>query len=350
MKQKKRVLQGMRPTGTLHLGNYFGTAKGMLALQEDPDYETYYMVADLHGITTPFDPEKININSRSVIVDYLSVGLDPNKSAIFIQSDLADLHTQLAFYFSAVVTVARMQHLPTFKEKVKQYPNNATMALLNYPVLMAADILIYKAEMVPVGLDQEPHMEITREIARKMNSEYNTDFPEPQRFKSKGEYVPSLLGEGKMSKSVEGSYINLIDDLETIREKLAKVPTDSGRGYIKNGFYISQTAVPRGVGIVAESGGLKTLMYFIELFEGKEKREEYEKKYVGEGIRYKELKDNLAEAIYKDLEPIREKRKELEAKPEYVDEVIRIGGEKARKLAQITINEVKEKMGLRGGL
>jgi len=330
---KKRVLQGMRPTGTLHLGNYLGTAKGMLALQADPDYETYYMVADLHGITTPFDPRKIRANARSVIVDYLSVGLDPHKSAIFIQSDLADLHAQLAFYFSAVVTVARMQHLPTFKEKVKQYPEHVTMALLNYPVLMAADILLYKASMVPVGLDQEPHMEITREIARKMNEEYGTDFPEPQSLKSKGRYIPSLLGEGKMSKSVEGSYINLTDDLETIKKKLAQTPTDSGQG----------KAVPT-------NGGVANLLTFVELFQGQDKRAVYEKKYLGEGIRYKELKDSLAEAIYKELAPIREKRKELEAKPEYVSQVIKDGAERARKIAQKTIDEVKEKMGLKGGL
>lgn len=330
---KKRVLQGMRPTGRLHLGNYFGTAKGMVALQEDPDYETYYMVADLHGITTPFDSKRIYLDALSVVTDYLACGLDPVKSAIFLQSQLADLHTQLAFYFSSVVTVARMQHLPTFKEKVKQHPDNVTMALLNYPVLMAADILIYKASMVPVGLDQEPHMEITREIARKMNELYGIDFPEPQSLQSKTRYVPSLLGEGKMSKSVEGSYINLTDDLEMIKQKLAQTPTDSGQG----------KAMPT-------SGGVANLLTFVELFQGAEKRSEYEKKYLGEGLRYKDLKDSLAEAIYQELEPIREKRKELEAKPDYVAQVIQDGAARARKLAQTTIDEVKTKMGLKGGL
>lgn len=333
MKNIKRVLQGMRPTGRLHLGNYFGTAKGMLALQADPAYETYYMVADLHGITTPFDSRKIYSDALSVVTDYLACGLDPYKSAIFLQSQLADLHTQLAFYFSSVVSVARMQHLPTFKEKVKQHPDNVTMALLNYPVLMAADILLYKASMVPVGLDQEPHMEITREIARKMNELYSTDFPEPQSLQSKTRYIPSLLGEGKMSKSIEGSYINLTDDLDTIKKKLAATPTDSGKG----------KAVPT-------SGGVANLLTFVELFQGADKRAEYEKKYLGEGIRYSELKIGLAEAIFAELKPIREKRKELEAKPEYVKRVIADGASRARILAQKTINEVKEKMGLRGGL
>ena len=220
----------MRPSGKLHLGNYLGGAKGMLALQGSPDYKTLYMVADLHAITTPYDKSKLRGEVREVVLDYLAIGLDPNKSAIFIQSDLADLHAQLAYYLSTVVTIARMQHLPTYKEKVKEFPNVGTMALLNYPVLMAADILIYQAHLVPVGIDQEPHLEITREIARKMNSQYGTHFPEPQRFATKGEYVPSLTGEGKMSKSVEGSCINLTDNLKTIKAKLAKVPTDGGQG------------------------------------------------------------------------------------------------------------------------
>lgn len=326
---KKRVLQGMRPTGKLHLGNYLGTAKGMLALQENPEYGTYYMVADLHGITTPFDPKEIRSNTKSVMIDYLSVGLDPEKSALFIQSDLADLHTQLAFYFSSVVNVARMQHLPTFKDKVKQYPKSVTMALLNYPVLMAADILLYKASLVPVGIDQEPHLEVAREIARKMNEKYGTDFPEPKRFATKGEYVPSLAGEGKMSKSIEGSYINLVDDLETIKNRLASAPTDSGKG----------DKVP-------EVGGVANLLKFVELFEGEEKRKKYEKDYIKDGIRYGKLKAELAEAIFNELKPIQERRKIYENDPSLVDRIISEGAEKARKIAKETIKEVKEKMGL----
>ncbi len=330
MKNKvNRVLQGMRPTGKLHLGNYLGTAKGMLLLQEDPDFETLYMVADLHGITTPFNPKTINSDAKSVIVDYLAVGLDPDKSAIFMQSELADLHTQLAFYFSAVVSVARMQHLPTFKEKIKQHPENVTMALLNYPILMAADILLYKASMVPVGLDQEPHMEVTREIARKMNDIYGLDFPEPQRLKSKGEYIPSLLGEGKMSKSVEGSYISLTDDLEIIQKKLAGAPTDSGRG----------DSVPK-------EGGVANLLKFIELFEGVEKRKDYELKYVNEGLRYGDLKSELSEAIYEELKPIQERRKIYENDPSLVNRILKDGADKARIVAEGTVKEVKEKMGL----
>lgn len=317
----------------MHLGNYLGAVKGMLELQNNPDYETFYMVADVHTITTPYDVEELRKNRREVIIDYLAAGLDPEKSVIFQQSEVNE-HIELAFYLSSVTTIAKMQHLPTFKEKMKQYPHASTMALLNYPVLMASDILIYKAELVPVGIDQEPHLEVAREIARRMNQDYGTDFPEPKRFKDKslpagrqGEYIPSLTGEGKMSKSVEGSYINLTDDLETIKSKIAKIPTDSGQG--------SEIV-----------GGVKTLMEFIELFEGKDRREALERQYKTTGVRYSEIKEQLSEAIFNELEPIQKKRVELEANSEYIDRVIREGNQKARGVARKTVQEVKEKMGL----
>jgi tryptophanyl-tRNA synthetase len=324
---KKRVFSGTRATGKLHLGNYLGAVKGYLELQNDPSYETIYMVMDLHAVTTPYDKEKLAENTRNVIMDYLACGLDPEKSIISAQSLIPE-HTYLANVLASEISVARMQHLPTFKEKVAQHPDNVTMALLNYPVLMAADILLYKANLVPVGIDQEPHLEVAREIARKMNQKYGTDFPEPKRFATKGEYIPSLSGEGKMSKSVEGSFINLTDDLETIVKKLSGAPTDSGKG----------DRVP-------EKGGVANLLKFVELFEGLEKRKKYESMYLGEGIRYGDLKKDLAEAIYKELEPIQEKRKIYEADSSLVDKIIKEGAEKASKIAKETIAEVKEKMG-----
>lgn len=326
---KKRVLSGMRPTGRLHLGNYLGAVKGMLELQNNSEYETLFCSVDMHAITTPYDKSSLHQSAKNMIMDYLSCGLDPEKSVIFLQSDLGDLHAELAFYFSSIVTIAKMQHLPTFKDKVKQYPQAATMALLNYPLLMAADILVYKAELVPVGIDQEPHLEVAREIARIMNQKYGMDFPEPKRFATKGEYVPSLTGEGKMSKSVEGSYIELTDDLETIKKRLAKVPTDSGKG----------KSVPA-------NGGVANLLKMVELFEGEAKRKEYESLYAGSGIRYGDLKQDLAVAIDKELEPIRVKRKEMESDLKYVDEVIKQGAAKARAIGRKTVDEVKERMGL----
>lgn len=340
----KRVLSGIRATGRLHLGNYLGAVKGMLALQDNPEYETFYMVADAHTITTPYQVEELRKNRREVVLDYLAAGLDPEKSVIFQQAEVGE-HFELAFYFSSISTIAKMQHLPTFKDKVKQYPEHATMALLNYPVLMAADILLYMATSVPVGIDQEPHLEVSREIARRMNQEYGTNFPEPQRFATAGEYVPSLAGEGKMSKSIEGSYINLTDDLQMIQKRLAAAPTDSGKGVITDDS--SSKLKKRYTDQAGEvSPGVASLLSFVELFEGAAKRAEYEALYTSSGIRYGQLKQELAEAIFSQLRPIQERRLELEANPEYINSVIVDGAEKARQVAQQTLREVKEKMGL----
>lgn len=339
---KKRVLSGIRATGRLHLGNYLGAVKGMLELQENSEYETYYMVADVHTITTPYSVEELRKNRREVILDYLAAGLDPEKSVIFQQSEVAE-HLELSFLFSSVVTIAKMQHLPTFKDKVKQYPEHATMALLNYPLLMSADILVYKAGLVPVGLDQEPHLEVAREIARRMNQDYGTDFPEPKRFATKGEYVPSLSGEGKMSKSVEGSYINLTDSLDQIKKALARVTTDSGKGTVRKKEGVKEYYYEDEFGKLSE--GVAALLKFVELFQGVEKRKEYEALYEADGIRYGDLKNSLAEAIFAELEPIQKKRAELEANPELVDRIIAEGNEKARIVASEVVAEVKQKMG-----
>ncbi len=340
-----RVLSGIRATGRLHLGNYLGAVKGMLALQnsEEREQETFYMVADLHTLTTPYDKRSLKQSVRDIIIDYLAAGLDPELSTIFIQSQVVE-HLEMAYLFSTVTTVAKMQHITTFKDKVKQHPEGVTMALLNYPVLMAADILIYKAGLVPVGIDQEPHIEVTREIARRMNQDFGTDFPEPKRFATKGEYVPSLTGEGKMSKSVEGSYINLTDSLEDIKKALARVVTDSGRGIVHKKEGLKEYYYEDEFGKLSE--GVGALLKFVELFQGVEKRKEYEAQYENEGIRYGDLKNSLADAIFAELEPIQKKRAELEADPEYVDKVIAEGAEKARKVARETLDEVKQKMGL----
>jgi len=328
---KKKVYGGIRATGRLHLGNYFGAVKGMLDLQEE--YDCIFSVVDLHAITTPYDPKTLADSTRSVILDYLAAGLDPEKCLLEVQS-LVPEHMELAYYLGTVFPVSRLEDLPTYKDKKAQHPKYVNMGLLYYPVLMAADVLLYKGELVPVGIDQEPHLEVMREIARKFNSMFpsassgQVTFPEPQRFKTKEEYVPSILGEGKMSKSVEGSYINLTDDLETIKGKLAKVPTDSGTGSLEH-----------------TSGGVKSLLQFVEMFEGQDRRLAYEKAYEGQGIRYSELKDSLARAMFEALKPIQEKRREYEENPEKVDEILRVHAQRCREEAQKTVREVKEKMG-----
>lgn len=325
-RRRRRVFSGTRATGRLHLGNYLGAVKGFLELQEKPELDCIFMAVDVHTITTPYDNKTLKNSTREIILDYLACGLDPEKVIVTVQS-LVPEHTELAFLFSSIMSVARMQHLPTFKDKVKQHPDNVTMALLNYPILMAADILIYNASLVPVGIDQEPHLEVAREIARKMNDIYGTKFPEPVRFATSGEYVPSLAGEGKMSKSVEGSYINLGDSLEVIRKKVRTIPTSTVVGG-------------------EMTMGTKSLFKFAELFLKKERIVELLSSYDSGILQYGKMKDELSDAIYKELKPIQEKRKELEHKTSYVNEVIKNGAEKARMIASETIREVKEKMGL----
>lgn len=321
---KKRVLSGIRASGTLHLGNYLGAVKGMIELQNNPDYETFYMVADGHAITTPFSSEELKIARREVFIDYLACGLDPEKSIIFFQSDIPE-HFQLAFIFSSLTTIARMLHLPTYKEKVKQYPQSNTMALLNYPILMAADIILYKAESVPVGVDQEPHLEVAREIVKKMNQYYGTNLPEPKRFATKGEYIPSLKGEGKMSKSVEGSYINITDSLDEIRRKIRSVPT----------------AAKAGGDII---GGIRVLFQLLDIFLPQE-MEYFKKKFHQGDLQFVQLKDALADAIYKELRPIQEKRKEILINSNWLERIIDEGKIKAQAVARQTLEEVKRKVG-----
>jgi tryptophanyl-tRNA synthetase len=326
--EKKRVLSGIRASGRLHLGNYLGMVKGMLELQESEEFEPFFMVADLHAMTTPFKPGELKKDVREVVLDYLAAGLDPNKASVFVQSHVRE-HVELSYLFATQVSIARLSHLPTYKERVKQFPENNTLALLYYPVLMAADILLYKTELLPVGDDQLPHLEVTREIARKMNEKFGTDFPEPDQIKTSGHYVPSLTGEGKMSKSVPGSYINLTDSLDEIKDKFAKTPTDSGKG----------ESIPK-------EGGVASLLALVELFQGLEQKNGYEKMYQDSGIKYQVLKSELAKAIYKELGLIQKRRRELENDEFYVENALKEGAEKARAIAGKTLKEVKEKMGL----
>lgn len=326
---KKRVFAGMRPTSRLHVGNYLGVAKGMIALQEKADFDCIYGVVDLHAITTPYDPKTLQSDIHSVVLDYLGSGLDPKKCHLVVQSQLRSEHLELAYYFGTIYQVARLEDLPTYKEKKAQHPDYVNMGLLYYPVLMAADILIYKAVSVPIGKDQEPHLEVTREIARKFNSMFGETFPEPQSYKTPAQYVPSLLGEGKMSKSVEGSYIALTDDLETIKSKLAKATTDSGKG----------EKFP-------ETGPAANLVTFVELFEGHDRAMQYREMYKVSGIKYQDLKAELADTIYQELQPIQEKRKYYEEHPDEVNKILEEGRVYAKSIADETLEEVRQKMGL----
>ncbi len=324
--EKKKVYSGIRATGRLHLGNYFGAVKGMLDLQDQ--YDCVFSVVDLHAITTPYDPKTLAQNVKDVLLDFLAAGLDPEKCLIEIQSKVPE-HTELAYLLGTIYPVSRLEDLPTYKDKKVQYPKYVNMGLLYYPVLMAADILLYKADLVPTGIDQEPHLEVTREIARKFNQMFGDTFPETQRFATKGEYVPSLTGEGKMSKTVEGSSIFLADDLEEIKRKLAAVPTDSG---------ILGGEVP-------SRGGVASLFALLKLANRDDLNTKYAQDYMGKTIRYSEMKSDISEAIFEILKPIQTKRAEIE-KSFDLDGMIKKHTEICRGVATQTLAEVKQKMGL----
>lgn len=324
---KKKVYSGVRATGRLHLGNYFGAVKGMQKLQEE--YDCVFSVVDLHAMTTPYDPKVLKDSVRNVILDYLAAGLDPEKCLIEIQSQIPQ-HTELSFLLSTVYPLAQLEDLPTFKEKKAQHPKYVNVGLLYYPVLMAADILLYKAELIPVGIDQEPHLEVAREIARKFNGMFGETFPEPVRFKTSGEYIPSLAGTGKMSKSVEGSYITLGDDLETIRKRIAAAPTDSG---------VLGGSIP-------EEGGVANLFKMLRLFASGDVHHRFVEEYREGKIRYSEMKKVLVDAIYEEIKPIQEKRKYFENNPKIVDAILEKSKAACLQIAEETMTEVKGKMGL----
>ena len=323
----KRVYSGIRATGRLHLGNYFGAVKGMLALQDN--YDCIFSVVDLHTITVPYDPSTLQNAVREIIIDYLAAGLDPKKCKLEIQS-MVPQHTELAYLLSTIYPVSRLEDLPTYKDKKAQYPKYINMGLLYYPVLMAADVLLYKGELVPVGIDQEPHLEVMREVARKFNLMFGQTFPEPQRFKTEGEYVPSLSGGGKMSKSVSGSYINLTDDLAIIKKRLAAAPTDSGT--------IG--------GELPKTGGIANLFTFLKLLKLDKEYTKFKQDYKTKKIRYAKLKEVLAQEIFKELLPFQERRKELLENPKLVDSIIEEGQKKCMQLAEQTMKEVRQRMGL----
>lgn len=330
MMMKKRVFSGLRPTGNLHLGNYLGMVKGALELQNKAGFDCIYSVVDLHGITTSFEPKSYQKQIKELVLDLLGAGLDPKKCHLMVQSQVPE-HIELAYLLGTIYPVSRLEDLPTYKDKKLENPDYINMGLLYYPVLMAADIMIYKADTVPVGKDQVPHIEVTREFARIFNRMFGEIFPEPKEYLLEGAYVPSLKGEGKMSKSVEGSYILLTDDLPTIKKRLAEAPTDIGFG----------REVPK-------EGGVANLLALVRLFEGDGAYEGYVGEYLGRGIKYSELKAKLAEAIYRELEPIQEKRKYFEARPKLVKEILEEGREYCAEIAGETLREVKEKMGLAG--
>ncbi len=325
--EKIRILSGMRPTGPLHLGHLHGVLKNWLKLQEE--YECFYFIADWHALTTEYEsPQKISEFSKELFLEWLSVGLSPEKSIIFLQSAIKE-HAELYLIFSMFTPVAWLERNPTYKDMLQNLKNKdlATYGFLGYPVLQAADILIYKAKKVPVGLDQVPHLELTREIARRFNYIYQVDyFPEPEALLSEVPKIPGIDGR-KMSKSY-GNAIFLNDPPEVIRKKVMSYVTDTQR---------PKKSDP------GDPENRCVAFNLIKLYFTKEEKEEIIRDCKNAILGCVECKRRLADKILKTLEPIWEKRKEIEKKD--WKEMLYTGIKKAREIARQTLEEVNSILG-----
>ncbi|MBZ0198396.1 MAG: tryptophan--tRNA ligase [Ignavibacteriaceae bacterium] len=321
---KKRILSGMRPTGKLHIGHYVGALENWVKLQEQ--YENFHLIADYHVLTTSLNTDDIYLNSTEMLIDWLAAGLDPVKSPMFRQSKVKE-HTELHLIFSMLITVNRLERNPTVKEQARDLNiDNIIYGHLGYPVLQTADILLYKGNAVPVGEDQVPHIEISREIARKFNNQYGNVFPEPEPLLTNFARLAGLDGSSKMSKSL-GNTILLSDDPETVKARMKKAVTDPKK--IRKG----------------DPGHPEICLVF-----------SYHKKFnsaevptIEAGCRSGALgcfdcKMICSAKISQFIEPIREKRQYYEARPDEVKQILFDGEERARTAAKATMEEVREKM------
>jgi tryptophanyl-tRNA synthetase len=327
------VLSGIRPTGNLHMGNYFGAVRNFIKMQHE--YNCYFFIADLHSLTTHPTPQDLHGNVRKILAEYLACGIDPNAATIYVQSDVPEI-SELYLLMNMNAYVGELQRTTTFKEKIRSQPENVNAGLLTYPVLMATDILIHRANKVPVGKDQKPHLEITAKYARRFNQLYKVDyFPEPEAFNFGKDLVkiPGLDGSGKMGKS-EGNGIYLVDDEKVIRKKVMSAVTDSG-------------AVDANDPNPAMSEGVKNLFSIMKVVSEADVYKHYHKEYES-GVRmYGNLKKQLAEDIVKFVSPIREKYDAIYNDNDYLRNVVSLGAEKARESASKTLKDVKEIIGFR---
>jgi tryptophanyl-tRNA synthetase len=322
---RRRIFSGARPTGRQHIGNYLGALQNWVKLQDE--YECIYCIVDIHALTSLEDTKQLRDNIHEMILDWLAVGLDPEKSILFVQShvpQVMELHTLL----SMIIPLGWLLRVPTFKEKVKLQPHNVNYGLVGYPVLMTSDIVLYKAEVIPVGEDQLPHLELSREIARRFNSLFGYTFPEPQGKLTSYPMVVGLDGKDKMSKQA-GNDIELALTPEKTRKKIMTAFTDPARRYRTDAGHPEVCNV------------YKLMTYFDRLITGD----------IAGQCRQAEIgcvdcKIMLAEAINSELKPIREKRAELASDPKHIIDIFNDGAAKARTIARKTLKEVKKNMGL----
>ncbi len=328
-KTRKRILTGDRPTGKLHVGNYVGTLANRVKLQDD--YETFLLVADHHMLTTKLDGlGQIEQNIRDDVIDNLAVGVDPEKVNYFLQSLVPQI-PELHLYFSMLVSVPRVQRIPTLKDQLRDHGlAQPTYGLLGYPVLQAADILIVKGDLVPVGRDQESHVELTREIARRFNELFAPVFPVPESLIPEMGLLPGIDGRDKMGKSLDNA-IFLSDDAKTVELKVKRMYTDPNR---------VRADVPGRV------EGNPVFVYHDAFNPDKAEVDDLKARYREGKVSDVEVKRSLLGALERFLAPIRERRAELAAKPKLVDEILAAGSERARREAATTLHEVREAMRL----
>lgn len=327
---KKRILTGDRPTGKLHLGHYIGSLKNRVKLQDE--YECFFIIADLHTLTThPENTKDLKDNIHQLVLDYLSVGIDPEKATIYVQSMIPE-NEELATIFSNLVTVPRLQRLPTIKDVMRDlHIQTPSLGLLEYPVLQSADILMVRANLVPVGKDQASHIEITREISREFNRIYGDTLPIPEVLIPKDiGILPGIDGKAKMSKSV-GNVINLSDNSETVKKKVMKMFTDPMRIHGDEPGDTKENPVFIYLRAFAADNHKKIL-------------DDLTARYEKGTVKDVEVKEFLVSVLEKFLEPIRKRRAEFEKKPEVVEKILKEGTMEARKEAQNTLREIKQAM------
>jgi tryptophanyl-tRNA synthetase len=327
---KNIVMSGIRPTGFLHLGNYFGAVRNYVRMQNE--FECYFMVADLHSLTTHPDTKELKENVFRVLSENIACGLDPDKAALYCQSHVHET-AELFLYLTMLAYKGELEKTTTFKDKVRLQPDNINAGLLTYPVLQTADIILHRATYVPVGKDQEQHLEMARNFVNRFNHRYGEVFPEPQAFNYGDELikVPSLDGTGKMSKSEnQNATLYLSDSDEQIRKKVMKTKTDNG------------PVEPNS----AKPDYIENIFLLMKLVSTADVVEKFEADYNNCTIRYGDMKKQLAEDMVKFISPVREKAENIRNNPAYLKEVMEKGAEKARKSAKATIEIVREVMGL----
>src|ERR687885_1976788 len=329
MQERQRVLSGIQPSGVPHLGTYLGALKNWVSLQED--YESYFCIVDLHALTVPQDPKVLRANIRQMAAVYLAVGLDPERTAIFRQSRVS-AHAELAWLLNCIAKVGELSRMTQFKDKAQRGgAEAASVGLYDYPVLQAADILLYGTHLVPVGEDQRQHLELSRTLARRFNGLYGETFvvPEPMILDIGARVMALDEPTQKMSKSspTPAGYVALLDEPDTIRRKIRRAVTDSGTQIAASP---QKPAIANLLGIYAALAG-KTIS-------------ELEEQYEGGG--YGDFKSDLAEVVVEALSPVRERALELLDDPRELDEILESGAERARKVASSTLHDAWAKMGL----